>query len=287
MQAGDRGDVGRVQAVAGDAASRLRAAVPHSAAGATDDDLVAAVERVADLSRVCQTALAVLAAEVSARSEGPASSEGRASSEGSAPSERSAPSEKPAGSAEGERHGALPKAYGQRNAAALLQFVGRMSSASARRALQMGGAIVDRQTLTGASLPPQWEALADAAFAGELDAEAAAPIIRTLDEVRPSADPEILDAAERGMARIASQATPEHTKEQMRVWKEALDPDGARPREEEQRRSRYFRIGREDRAGMTPVSGLLTPDAAANLRAATSALTNPRSRQGQIGRAHV
>lgn len=234
--------------IASAAASGVLDVLPRSAAAASDGVLLEAVGALGELGRAQQAALAVVASEVATRSV----------------------------KLEGTQ--TLASRNGQRTAAGLLQSTARISQASARRALAFGEAITVDASLTGAPLPTRWAHISDAAFAGAVDAEAVVPVIRHLEEVRLSADPELLDAAEDGMMRIAAGSTPEYSRQQMRVWKEALDPDGARPREEAQRRARFFHVGRADQQGMTPVKGLLTPDAAAQLHAAISTHTNPRAR---------
>ncbi|GAB2507913.1 HNH endonuclease signature motif containing protein [Paramicrobacterium agarici] len=237
-----------VAATAASAAGALLDALPRSATAATDEQLLGAVNDLAALGRVQQVAMAVLATEVSARSV----------------------------KLEGAQ--TLATRNGQKDAAGLLQSVARIPKRSVRQLLSYGDAICGRDSLTGTALPPRWEHIAEAAFSGTVDVEAVAPVIRHLDDVRLHADADMLEAAESGMMRIASQGTPEYTASQMRVWKEALDPDGARPREQMQRQKRFFSIGKENRDGMTPVRGLLTPDARANLVAAISTSTNPRTR---------
>jgi hypothetical protein len=59
-----------------------------------------------------------------------------------------------------------------------------------------------------------------------------------------------------------------------RAWREALDPDGAQPREEQLRERRGFTLGRE-RNGMTPFWGAADPISAAQLKAAFAESTAP------------
>src|SRR5690606_21536057 len=59
-----------------------------------------------------------------------------------------------------------------------------------------------------------------------------------------------------------------------RLWRDALDADGAEPREEQLRARREFRIGREV-DGMTPFSGWAGPVRAAFLRVAVGERTAP------------
>ncbi|WP_166984141.1 HNH endonuclease signature motif containing protein [Paramicrobacterium fandaimingii] len=237
-----------VAGIASAAATRVLETLPRSAAAASDDALLEAAAALGELGRAQQTALAVVASEIATRSV--------------------------------KLDGAqtIASRNGQRDAIGLLQSTARISHSAARRARAYGDAITIDSSISGAPLPPRWSHIAEAAFAGTVDAEAVAPLIRSLEEVRLSADPQMLDAAEDGMMRIASRSTPEYAKQQMRVWKEALDPDGARPREEAQRQARFFHIGKVDAHGMTPIKGRLTPDAAARLNAAISTHTNPRAR---------
>ncbi|SEB59700.1 protein of unknown function [Paramicrobacterium humi] len=238
----------RIAELASSSAAALLAALPHTAAAASDDVLLDAAGRLAELHRATEAALGVTAAELTVRSTRAVGAD------------------------------TLAACHGEKNAVGLLQLVTRMSAPAAKRLVEYGENIVDRDTLTGAPLPPARQHVAEAAFTGKVDAESVVPVLRVLDEVAHRADPDLMDAAEQGMMRIASESTPERTRTELRTWQAALDQDGARPREEDQRRSRSFRIGRELPDGMTPVSGRLTPDAASRLRAAISTFMNPRSR---------
>ncbi len=66
-----------------------------------------------------------------------------------------------------------------------------------------------------------------------------------------------------------------------RVWRDALDADGAQPREEELRRRAHFHIGRE-RNGMMSFGGEADPINAAKLRSMPNAYTAPGSKPAFI-----
>jgi len=103
---------------------------------------------------------------------------------------------------------------------------------------------------------------------GAMGLDAANSIIRCLTQaLRGHAAPASVAAAEEALVEVAAHEPADVVSVHARVWREALDPDGAEPRDAELRARRSFRIGRE-RDGMTPFSGQADPVSAAMLRAA-------------------
>src|SRR5690606_6470469 len=76
-----------------------------------------------------------------------------------------------------------------------------------------------------------------------------------------------LDAAELALVDASARDSADLVGVEARAWREALDPDGAEPRERELRERRRFSLGRESH-GLTPFSGACDPASAALLRAA-------------------
>ncbi|HEY0258788.1 MAG TPA: DUF222 domain-containing protein, partial [Lacisediminihabitans sp.] len=164
---------------------------------------------------------------------------------------------------------------GERRGAHLVERLTRASQAEAERRIRLGAAIQVRRTLAGQRLDPVYPVLAAGVADGGVGVDAAAQIVRCLDQAKQRcADTELMDEAERALVTAATHESADLVATRARVWREALDPDGARPREEELRQRRGFRLGRE-RNGLTPFSGAADPVSAALLRAAFAESTAP------------
>lgn len=152
----------------------------------------------------------------------------------------------------------------------------RISRPSARARVIVSAAVSADRSISGAELPPQRPALAEALAAGDVGLEAAAVIVRELDAVAPRTDVDVQAAAERLMVTLASGVDPmtgvttppvplEYLTAELRQVAATIDPDGARPREERAARRRGLRLGSPDSDGARPVSGLLMADIGALL----------------------
>lgn len=104
--------------------------------------------------------------------------------------------------------------------------------------------------------------------------DAAALVVRCLDQAARTAAPEHLEAAELALVDASGRDSADLVGIEARVWREALDPDGAELREDELRERRRFSLGRESH-GLTPFSGACDPASAALLRAAFAESTAP------------
>jgi hypothetical protein len=158
--------------------------------------------------------------------------------------------------------------------AVLVEQITRVSAAEASRRVRVGRALAPRITLTGEVLPAEFPLVADAVVSGRIGVDAAAAVIRHLNEASRTATVEQLAIAEAHLVVAAESQTADLVAVQARAWRERLDPDGAEPREEELRRQRRFVVGREVN-GLTPFSGLADPVNAALLRAAIAERTAP------------
>jgi hypothetical protein len=158
--------------------------------------------------------------------------------------------------------------------AALVSQITRVSAGEASRRVRVGRALALRTTLTGEVLPAEFALVAEAVASGRMGVEAAAAVIRHLDEASRSASLEELRIAEAHLVATAETNTADFVAAIARGWRERLDPDGAEPREEELRRQRRFILGREV-DGLTAFSGLADPVNAALLRAAIAERTAP------------
>lgn len=168
----------------------------------------------------------------------------------------------------------LARRHGCRTAAQLLERITRVSAREAARRAQLGAALSRRCGLDGAQLPAEFAIAGEAVQRGELGVDAAWVITRALGQAAATASPADLEAAEEQLVAAARIDSADLVAVQARLWREALDPDGAEPREEELRARRELRIGREV-DGMTPFHGWADPSAAAVLRAAASERTSP------------
>ena len=150
----------------------------------------------------------------------------------------------------------------------LIEQLTLIPQAEAARRIRLGSAVRPRSGILGDVLPPEFPAVAASLIAGTMGLDVAAQIIQCLNQaLRRHAAPAAVAVAEEALVAVAAQDCADVVAIHARVWREALDPDGAEPRDDELRSRRTFYLGRE-REGMTPFSGLADPLNAALLRAA-------------------
>jgi len=170
-------------------------------------------------------------------------------------------------SAPGLGHDSLAVKLGQGKAVMLVAFLTRVSNAEAARRMKLGAATRSRATIDGTVLEPFHPAVHQALTSGDIGVEAAARIVRAMDEAARTATDEEIACAEAELVGAASTDTADEIGVQAVLWREFLDPDGAEPREERAHRKRAFRFGRE-RDGLVPFSGEMELVPAALLKAA-------------------
>ena len=225
------------------------AAVPP--AMATDDELCAFTVEVERAGRLIDALRTQAAAEINERSAFGLAARGSARADG------------------------LSDKYGFRKGAQLLEFLTRVSPAEASRRVRIGAATIDNTNLIGDVLPPKHPRVAEALKAGEIGVDSANIIIRCLDQASPHSTPEEIAVAETELVTAAGRDSADLIGVQARAWREALDADGAEPRDERIHRLRSFRIGRENENGLTPFSGVADPYFAALLRTAINNANKP------------
>ena len=159
----------------------------------------------------------------------------------------------------------LAQKHGCSTPSTFLEHLARISGAEASRRIHLGSALRASVTLTGEPLAPRFPVLADAVAAGEVGPEAAALIVRALDDVRRVATPDDLDVAESGLVGHAQQNRVQYVSDLAIVVRDRLDPDGVLPREQETTLRRGIQLGRE-RNGIVPIRGGLAPTTAALLK---------------------
>ncbi len=165
---------------------------------------------------------------------------------------------------------------GHRRPVHLIEQVTRVSQAEAARRIRLGTATRPRSTLSGLPLPAEYPRVAAALLEGTMGVDAATAIIRCLGQAAPTAPPADLDAAEQALVDTAATQSADLVLQHARIWREALDPDGAEPRDAELRAKRRFSLGREVN-GMTPFSGACEPTFAALLRSAFGEASAPKA----------
>ncbi|GAB3606064.1 HNH endonuclease signature motif containing protein [Conyzicola nivalis] len=169
---------------------------------------------------------------------------------------------------------ALPVRFGLKRASQVVERLTRVAPAEAARRVSVGTAVRPRTHLDGSPLPPAHAPLAVAMSEGGVGIDAAAVIVRCLDQARSTATDDDIEVAEVALVETAARCTADEVGIQARAWREALDPDGAEPRDERIYRKRSFLLGREV-DGLTKFSGVLTPVDAALLAAAFNEADKP------------
>jgi hypothetical protein len=193
-------------------------------AGATDEELCAFTVAAEEVGRLADAARIAAAGEVG---------------------DRSSP---------GLGHDGLAFRLGHGKAVLLLAALTRASKAEAARRLKLGAATRVRPSIDGTVLEPFHPLVTGALEAGEIGVEAAARIVRALDEAGRVATDEEIRCAETELVDAARSDTADEIGVQAIVWREFLDQDGAEPREARAHRKRAFRFGAE-RDGLVPFSG--------------------------------
>ncbi|MDM4763827.1 DUF222 domain-containing protein [Galbitalea sp. SE-J8] len=225
-------------AIARDSLARLARLAGESVASATDTELVGRVVALEEVQRVLTAAQVAAAAEVEARSAHELGDAG------------------------------LSYRLGHRRGRDLLAQLTRASAGDIARRLAVGRATRPSSDLLGAPQPPRRPHLAAALESGDVGIDAALAIDRALAEAeRADPEPDAVRAAEGELVRSAGECPADYVRDEARVWREWLDPDGIEPREELIHERRRVRLGRE-RHGLTPISGDLDQELGALLRSA-------------------
>ncbi|MGX5681974.1 DUF222 domain-containing protein [Schumannella luteola] len=164
---------------------------------------------------------------------------------------------------------AAAEALGFASPVAAVATLARVSEKTARARLTVAAVTRVDRSLTGAEVPARLPVLA--ASLERVGLDGAELITRQLGAVQPHVEAGLLAATERVLVNLASgldasgshPLVPESVTSlagQFSLITAAIDPDGARPREERARRRRSFRAGSPDADGLVPVAGLLMPE---------------------------
>jgi len=167
--------------------------------------------------------------------------------------------------------------YGK--AAMLVEGLTRVSPREASRRIRLGTSIRSTRSFDGTLLPAPHENVAAAMAEGTIGVDAAESIVRCLDQAAARAGMSLeaeanRRVAERALVECAETQTADEVAVQARAWREALDPDGAEPRDAEIYDRRSFVLGRESN-GVRTFRGCLYGVDAALLQAAFDEAEKP------------
>ena len=167
--------------------------------------------------------------------------------------------------------------YGK--AAMLVEGLTRVSPREAARRIRLGTSIRSTRSFDGTLLPAEHENVAAAMAEGTIGVDAAESIVRCLDQAAARAGISLeaeanREVAERALVECAETQTADEVAVQARAWREALDPDGAEPRDAEIYDRRSFVLGSESN-GVRTFRGTLYGVDAALLQAAFDEAEKP------------
>ena len=148
-------------------------------------------------------------------------------------------------------------------------FGGRYTDAA--RLVAVGDATSQRSSLTGERLPAKHPRLAAALHAGTIGVDAAELIRRFLDRIAVRTERDVIEAAEQLLVDRAPIVGVDGIPRLTKQLEAHLDPDGVRPREDEQRARRALTIW-EDAAGMINLRGAFDPSSGAPIKLAIETL---------------
>ena len=168
---------------------------------------------------------------------------------------------------------------GHGKAALLVEALTRVSPREAGRRIRLGASTRSPRGFDGELLPSAHPRVAAALELGSIGIDSAEVIVRCLDEAATRAGisleaEENRAVAEEALVEVAAASTADEVAVQARAWREALDPDGAEPRDEQIYQRRSFVLGREIN-GVRTIRGTLVGIDAALLQAAFDEAEKP------------
>jgi Domain of unknown function (DUF222) len=204
----------------------------------SDEQLLQAAAASEELTRLAEARSAALAAEVQWRSRPQLRDEG------------------------------LAARRGERDGTDLLVRECRVSTREARRRIAIGTPLAPRLSLTGEELEGRFPVLSAAVAEGTVPLDSARIIVAALAGMRRRVPLEALQAAEAALTEEATRTSPDLLAIQVVQWALRIDPDGAKPDEEQARAERAFRWGAPDRHGASRFSGVCPAEERAAIDAA-------------------
>jgi hypothetical protein len=146
----------------------------------------------------------------------------------------------------------------------------RLVPAEVGRRFKVAARITPRRSLTGAPLPPELPALADAVEAGDIGEDHIKEVCDALDAL-PAAAAHHKDRAERTLVRHARQQDAAFVATVGRRLADTLNPDGLFD-DRDRMRCRSITLGRQGPDGMSRLSGWITPEGRAYIEALKAAV---------------
>jgi len=172
---------------------------------------------------------------------------------------------------------ALARRAGHASAASFVAELWQISPAEAARLCDVGVAVRPRLALDGSLLPARYPSLGLAVENLVLGVEAAAVIIRELDQAAPYCSPDARAAGERLLVEHAPGLTVRQVQGLARQVRDRLDEDGAEPRDVVRRQRRSLTlIPQPD--GMVRLVWDMPPETAGLVRAGIDALVGEQLR---------
>jgi hypothetical protein len=150
----------------------------------------------------------------------------------------------------------------------------RIGRGEARRRLDDAAELGPRTAITGEPLAPVLPNVAAAQAAGTIGAEHVRIIRRFFTDLPTAVDIETRQGCEATLARIASEHTPDALRKAAERLLALVHPDGDFSDADRARR-RHLTIGHQQADGMSPISGLLDPEARATLEAVLAKWASP------------
>lgn len=159
-----------------------------------------------------------------------------------------------------------PAQIGAKNWSEVLQQRLRISAADARRRLDDATDLSPRRTMTGETLEPTLPNVAKRQAAGELGPDHLRVIRKFFCKLPHPVDYQTREGCEETLAQLAAEHTPDVLRQAADRLAALVNPDGVFDDIDRARR-RHLTIGKPEADGMSPVRGLLDPEARATLDA--------------------
>ncbi|SDT16837.1 HNH endonuclease signature motif containing protein [Microterricola viridarii] len=162
---------------------------------------------------------------------------------------------------------------GSTSAPGFLAEVMRVPVGEAAKLQRLGERTATGLSFTGAVILPPFPAVAAALAEHLIGTDAAALIVRMLEAVAPRADHEHMRAAEDALVAAAATLSVADVAQLCRLWRDRLDQDGIRPREDELRHQRAL-TRRTTADGMIELHASCDPESGGVLLTAIDAIVS-------------
>ena len=170
---------------------------------------------------------------------------------------------------------ASPVALGAKNLTEVLVTRLRISRGDARRRMSEAARLGPRTALTGEALAPTLARVAAAQASGAIGSEHVRIITGFFAHLPTTIDLITREQAEQTLVDAAVGLNPDDLRKAADRLMAYLDQDGPAPDDGERARRRFLSLGRQRCDGMSPISGLLDPQARATFEAWQAKLAGP------------